>query len=87
LHNCTVYIETSLSILLVYSKDYVFLNGQTEIVNRNTGESIETGRLCTITDPEVKRKIIGDMFMKVVRDFDYFVYKMSKIIIIYIFTI
>lgn len=50
--------------LRLYSKDYVFLNARTDLLDRTTGEKTRSLPLCHVSDPEVKRKIIGDTFMR-----------------------
>lgn len=53
--------------ILVYSQSLKFYNSATTIVD-STGEIFHTEPLCRITEPEIKRKIIGDTFMKVFND-------------------
>ena len=45
-----------------------FLNGKTYLFDKKTGEKTLSRKLCEETHSEIKRAIIGDVFMKIVED-------------------
>ena len=54
-------------LILVFNKKHEFYHGTTRIPTKqgNNMVNVEVGPLVSVTKPEEKRKIIGDMFMKV----------------------
>lgn len=51
----------------VFLKDYIFYNATTKLLDPVNGEQYSSLPLCRVTDPEIKRKIIGDTFMTVIK--------------------
>lgn len=54
--------------LIVRKEAYTFLKGTTQIKRPGQFSIVETAMLCQITNPEEKRKIIGDIFVKITND-------------------
>uniref|UniRef100_A0A915J1D4 GMP synthase (glutamine-hydrolyzing) n=1 Tax=Romanomermis culicivorax TaxID=13658 RepID=A0A915J1D4_ROMCU len=50
--------------LRVYRRDYVFLNATTDVFDKTKKMYVKSAPLCLTCDPEVKRKIIGDTFVR-----------------------
>ena len=54
--------------LIVRKEAYTFLKGTTQIKRPGQFSIVETPMLCQTFNPEEKRKIIGDIFVKVTND-------------------
>uniref|UniRef100_A0A1A9X0R6 GMP synthase (glutamine-hydrolyzing) n=1 Tax=Glossina brevipalpis TaxID=37001 RepID=A0A1A9X0R6_9MUSC len=54
--------------LIVRKEVYTFLKGTTQIKRPGQFSIVETPMLCQTINPEEKRKIIGDIFVKITRD-------------------
>lgn len=54
--------------LIVRKEGYTFLKGTTQVKRPGQYSVVETPMLCQTYNPEEKRKIIGDIFVKVTND-------------------
>lgn len=54
--------------LIVRKEAYTFLKGTTQIKRPGQFSIVETPMLCQTINPEEKRKIIGDIFVKITND-------------------
>jgi len=54
--------------LIVRKEGFTFLKGTTQVKRPGQYSVVETPMLCQTYNPEEKRKIIGDIFVKVTND-------------------